>query len=338
MSKISAWKDLVARSFRTEYIFPITAAKNWFPGHMHKGLKDMQRRITDVDCVIEVHDARIPLSGRNTSFKDTISGVRPHILVLNKEDLVPREGRSEVAAKLKEIDPVISKVIFSNGKYGGCRGMKAILPTAINLIESSNRYHRAGAPDKTIIIIGIPNVGKSTIINQLRHRHMHLGGKAAAVGAAPGVTRMIQEKVRICDKPLTYLLDTPGISKPNVKNMHVGMKLAVCNTLRGSVVGEEYICDYLLWYLNQHHHFDYVEYMGLKQPEDNSKIMLAKCALAHNKTKIQKHAPGNPHLPDFEFATMKFLRGFRDGQFGRINLDEDAIIFEMERRSRQEIH
>ena len=64
-----AWIDIVARSFRREYKFPVSAAKNWFPGHMNRGLKDMQRRIKNVDCIIEVHDARIPLSGRNSAFK-----------------------------------------------------------------------------------------------------------------------------------------------------------------------------------------------------------------------------------------------------------------------------
>ena len=92
--------------------------------------------------------------------------MRPHILVLNKEDLIPKEGRKEIVEKIKAADNVISTVVFSQGNYGGCRGVKSILPHAIKLIENSNRYHRAAAPDKTIIVIGIPNVGKSTIINQ----------------------------------------------------------------------------------------------------------------------------------------------------------------------------
>jgi len=181
---------------------------------------------------------------------------------------------------------------------------------------------RTDAPDKTIIIIGIPNVGKSTIINQLRDRHMNMGGKPAAVGPNPGVTRVVQEKIRICDMPLVYLLDTPGISKPNIKNMHIGMKLAACNTLRDHVVGEEYICDYLLWYLNKHHYFDYVQYMGLRQPEDDVRIMLAKSALFSNKIKTRV---GGKELPDFAFAARNFLAAFRNGKFGQINLDEDSI-------------
>jgi len=321
MNRISTWRQLASSRFRQEFKFPTNAAKNWFPGHMHKGLKEMQRRILNVDCVVEVHDARIPLSGRNTTFKETITGVRPHILVLNKEDLIPKEGRKEIVQKIKESDPVISKVIFTSGRHGGCRGIRSILPSAVRLIENSNRYNRAGMPDKTIIIIGIPNVGKSTIINQLRNQHMYLGGRAAAVGPTPGVTRNVQERIRVSDDPLVYLLDTPGISKPNVRDMHVGMKLAVCNTLNDLVIGEDYICDYLLWYLNRHNLFSYVDFMGLSEPEDDVTIMLAKSALAENKTVVKLGNVQNQVLPDFSFAAQKFLRGFRTGKFGRICLD-----------------
>jgi len=101
MCRLNAWRELVRTSFRADYKFPVNSAKNWFPGHMHKGLKEMQRKVIDVDCVIEVHDARIPFSGRNTTFKETISGVKPHILILNKSDLVPKSNREDIIQKNK---------------------------------------------------------------------------------------------------------------------------------------------------------------------------------------------------------------------------------------------
>ncbi|XP_023339426.1 mitochondrial GTPase 1 [Eurytemora carolleeae] len=354
MSRVSAWKEIVSTSFRKEYIFPVNSSKNWFPGHMHKGLKDMQRRILDMDCVIEVHDARIPFSGRNTTFKETISGARPHILVLNKEDLIPAKNRAEIIDKIKAVDPVISEVVFTQARNSLCKGMKSILPKAIKLIENSPRYHRASAPDKTIIVIGIPNVGKSTVINQLRKLDIYfdpeLGlkslvdpelGLKSLVDPELGLKslvdpelgykslfRSVQERIRVSDRPLVYLLDTPGISKPNVKNMHDGLKLAVCNTLNDRVVGEEYICDYLLWFLNSHHYFDYVDYMGLKQPEDDNIMMLAKSALAAGKTRKQTTLGTSSIMPDFKYSSQLFLKGFREGKFGRINLDEDQLNLE----------
>jgi len=326
MSKLRAWRELVRTSFRPEYKFPVNSAKNWFPGHMHKGLKDMQRKVIDVDCVIEVHDARLPFSGRNTTFKETISGVKPHILVLNKEDLVPKQNREEIIQKIKESDPIISEVMFANASSGECPSLKTLLPKSIKLIEKSNRYHRVGDPQKIIIIIGIPNVGKSTIINKLRNANLHSKGKATKVGATPGVTRVVQEKIRISNRPLVYLLDTPGISKPNVKDMHVGMKLACCNTLNDMVIGQLYICDYLLWYLNTHHHFDYVEYMGLTEPEQDCHLMLAKSALTSGNI-VEKYQHGvMKKMPDYDYVAMKFLQGYRKGYFGRFYLDEDQLL------------
>lgn len=328
MAQLAAWRELVSRQFRQQFVFPNKAQHNWFPGHMHKGLRDMQRKLKDVDCVIEVHDARIPLSGRNTTFQETIYGPRPHILVLNKEDLVPKENRDVVVAKIRAQDPHVTRVVFTRGKYGGCPGVKAILPIAVSCIEEGNRFHRTAAPEKNILVIGIPNVGKSSLINQLRSRHMHVHNKATPVGAKPGVTRHVLEKIRVSEDPLVYLLDTPGISKPNIRNMHVGMKLAVCNTLNEEVIGTHVISDYLLWWLNLHHRFEYVEYMGLSQPEDDCKIMLAKAAMVAKKTVKKKdltRSCGVMVIPDMDFAAAKFLDGFRKGAFGPVNLDTDQL-------------
>eukprot|EP00088_Acartia_fossae_P019649 TRINITY_DN21480_c0_g1_i4.p1 TRINITY_DN21480_c0_g1~~TRINITY_DN21480_c0_g1_i4.p1 ORF type:complete len:331 (+),score=37.08 TRINITY_DN21480_c0_g1_i4:60-1052(+) len=326
MSRVNVWREMVKTSFRPKYEFPINSSKNWFPGHMQRGLKEMQRKVTDVDCVIEVHDSRIPLSGRNTTFKETVSGARPHMLVLNKQDLVPKHNRKQIIEKIKDEDPMISDVIFTNGNHSHCAGVRSLIPKAIRLIEESNRFHRSGRPDKSIIIIGIPNVGKSTIINQLRNSYLSLGGKATSVGAKPGVTRAVQEKIRISNKPLIYLLDTPGISKPNVKNMHVGMKLAVCNTLNDLVIGESYICDYLLWYLNAHGHFDYVDHFKLEKPIDDSYTLLGKIALNAGYTSKRKIHGEEKILPDFDRAAMVFLKTFRSGKIGRIYLDEEQLI------------
>nr|ALS04218.1 mitochondrial GTPase 1 [Acartia pacifica] len=325
MSKIVEWKKLVDTSFRKKYDFTGYSAKNWFPGHMHKGLKAMQRKITNVDCVIEVHDARIPLSGRNTTFKETVSGVKPHLLVLNKEDLVPKADRKLIIKKIKEADPIVSDIVFTNGNDFGCKGVKSILPKAVKLIEHSDRFHRAGNPDHTIMIIGIPNVGKSTIINQLRNSRLKIGGKAAPTGDKPGITKALQEKIRVCNKPLVYLLDTPGISKPNVRSMHAGMKLAACNTLNDLVVGELSICDYILWYLNKSHEFGYVDYLGLKQPEDDHLLMLTKAAIANGLMTKRTTFGKTSTIPNIDLMAQRFLKWFRSGDFGRIYFDQDEL-------------
>ena len=91
-------------NFRKTYQVLHKEVIQWFPGHMGKGLKQMQQKLKTVDCIIEVHDSRIPFSGRNEEFKYTISGVKPHILVLNKKDLIDKRSHTRIVDKLKAKD------------------------------------------------------------------------------------------------------------------------------------------------------------------------------------------------------------------------------------------
>eukprot|EP00092_Neocalanus_flemingeri_P004484 GFUD01004824.1.p1 GENE.GFUD01004824.1~~GFUD01004824.1.p1 ORF type:complete len:346 (-),score=118.80 GFUD01004824.1:8-1045(-) len=333
MCQQAVWKELVNRSFRQSYKFPVKASHSWFPGHMHKGLGQIQRRMANVDCVLEVHDARIPLSGRNVTFRETVNGARPHILVLNKQDLFPEEEKESLKREIVASSPNISRVLFTNCKERDCVGTAAILPTVARLVGAQDRE---GRPESTVLVVGIPNVGKSTLINRLRGMHLRLGGRPAPVGAKPGWTKSVGERIRVCDQPLIYLLDTPGISVPFIKDMHMGMKLAACATLQDHLVGEDYITDYLLYWLNTNHNFSYVELMGLDQPEDDGSIMLAKSAISNKQFKkvkdISKGA-GTRTLPNQQIMAVKFLRMFRSGQFGKVNLDSE--LFSRERLSSQ---
>eukprot|EP00090_Calanus_glacialis_P024153 TRINITY_DN37496_c0_g1_i3.p1 TRINITY_DN37496_c0_g1~~TRINITY_DN37496_c0_g1_i3.p1 ORF type:complete len:346 (-),score=119.49 TRINITY_DN37496_c0_g1_i3:21-1058(-) len=326
MSQQAIWKELVKTSFRRCYQFPTTASHSWFPGHMHKGLGQIQRRMGNVDCVLEVHDARIPLSGRNYTFRETVNGARPHILVLNKQDLFPEEEKEAIKKKILANSPNISKVLFTNCRNRDCEGTAAILPTAARLVR--DQQGRDGRPDSTVLVVGIPNVGKSTMINRLRGMHLRVGGRPAAVAAKPGWTKSVGERIRVCDRPLIYLLDTPGISVPFIKDMHMGMKLAACATLVDHLVGEDYIVDYLLYWMNINCNFSYVELMGLEQPEDDGSIMLAKSAIINKKFKKVKdmsRGAGHKTIPDQQAMAREFLKMFRSGKFGQVNLDCDIF-------------
>ena len=229
ISKLIEWKEFAHKFKDNQYQFPNNKAINWFPGHMVRGLRQMQYTLMKTDCVIEVHDARIPQSGRNITFKKTVTGNRPHILVLNKQDLAFGSNKNtkdnykdlsnrklEIREKIMKREPELSDVMFCSCSDLNS-GVKSILPRAIDLLKTSERYHREMRPDSNIMIIGIPNVGKSTLINHIRKGSLRIKNNAVRVGNKPGVTRTLENKVRVSGDPLVYLLDTPGIMMPNIK-------------------------------------------------------------------------------------------------------------------------
>lgn len=126
------WAD-ITETFRKSYDFRQKHV-NWFPGHMSKGLRQMQHIIFKTDCIIEVHDARLPLTGRNSTFRDTLVGERPHLLVLSKQDLafgpVPTKESDRLKARVRDIvlsrDPSLSDVIFANCSNAACKGLKSV--------------------------------------------------------------------------------------------------------------------------------------------------------------------------------------------------------------------
>jgi len=296
----------------------------WFPGHMGKGLKLMQQKLKLVDCVIEVHDARIPLSGRNPNFRYTVSGVKPHILVMNKKDLADLQMKPEMEAILRKQG--CNHILYTNCKDMKCAGVKQIVPMVVKMVSASERYNRSEEKDYSVMVIGVPNVGKSSLINALRSKYLGRG-RATAVGAVAGVTRSVQNRIKVSDNPLIYLLDTPGILTPNVPDIETGLRLALCACLQDHLVGVEIIADYLLYWLNKNSHFRYVEVMGLEEPTDNIGTVLTKGAVNLGKTKRLRNVDGSGYVcrPDLSAAAHHFIRAFRNGELGRLTLDTQEL-------------
>lgn len=297
----------------------------WFPGHMGKGMRQMQQKLKMVDCVIEVHDSRIPISGRNTDFKQTVLGVRPHILVLNKKDISDPSTFKQTAEKIKK-DEGIDHVVFTNCKDHMCEGTRSIIPIAKKLIEGSNRFNRSQQTEYNLMIIGVPNVGKSSLTNVLRNRHLKTKG-ASAVGAIAGVTRSVLTRIKISEKPLQiFMYDTPGILTPRIRDVDQGMKLASVSCLQDHLVGYMTIADYILYWLNKNQVFTYVELMNLKEPSDNIEEVLLSGATMLNKTMKVRYPDGTKVIrPDFDAAARHLIKAFRDGDLGKFNLDSNLL-------------
>lgn len=113
-------------------------------------------------------------------------------------------------------------------------------------------------------MVGIPNTGKSSLINALRTLNLRKSGSATPVGNRPGVTRAVMNKIKISESPLVYLLDTPGILIPDMKSLEASMKLALCETVVENTVGPVRIADYLLYWLNKTGNFQYVSHLQLE--------------------------------------------------------------------------
>lgn len=313
------------QQFRTKFHKVPKDILTWFPGHMGKGLRVMQQKLKMVDCVIEVHDARIPFSGRNDDFKHSIRGIKPHIMVFNKKDLIDKNHFRTITRQIQQQDR-LNDVLFTNCRDQKCEGIRRLLPLATKLIAESDRFNRSDEKDFNIMIIGVPNVGKSSLINILRNRHLKKTG-AAAVGAVAGITRSVLNKIKISETPKVFLLDTPGILMPRISDSEQGLKLALCGCTQDHLVGDELIADYLLYRMNKAQNFDYIKLMGLEEPTD--KIIEVLVAWARKNEKYEKVRSADQIQmvlrPNTKAAAQFMLKQFRTGILGRIFLDEEIL-------------
>lgn len=196
----------------------------WFPGHMAKTRRIISENLKMVDVVIELLDARIPLSSRNPEI-DAILGTKPRVIALNKSDLSdPAKNKVwEAYFTQKSMGVIYTNALTGTG-LGELKGkLKQITQKKLESAQSRGRLQR---PVKTMIV-GIPNVGKSAFINKI-------AGKASAMtGDRPGVTRT-QQWVRI--NPEIQLLDTPGILWPKFEDHETGLNLAFTGAIKDEIM------------------------------------------------------------------------------------------------------
>ena len=278
-------------------------AYNWYPGHMVKARREISENVKLVDIVVEVTDARAPQSTRNLELEDLVAP-KPIIVVLNKKDLVnPRE--LDVWAKLlaqEGLNPV--SMVATSGE-----GKKSVIQTVEKLFrpiaqDMKNRQRRVRPP--RIMVVGRPNVGKSTFINSL------VGKKTARTGSQPGVTRG-KQWVRVEGK--IDLLDTPGLMWPRVSVPEQGLKLAALGVLGPKAYSEEEVARYVLRRVREIEPQALESRYGIKDVpslDENQILEFIACFRGFSEndgTGFQK--------------TARFVLGeFRRGRIARIILDE----------------
>lgn len=267
---------------------------HWYPSHMAVGLRKMRQRLQKVDLVLEVRDARIPV----TSTNDLLSGLLPpgkeRIVIFNKADLADQTCNS----LLKREGVVLDK---RSRKY--------------DLIRRISAFFKPRSEGGKMMIVGIPNVGKSTILNRLRAVGCaEGGGKAVRVGNLPGVTRLVSGIVRILDEPRVYLYDTPGVLWPRIADRESALKLALTGAIPSTQFSEYDLAEYLLKLLLERDQSKCLEAFYKTRASDLSEFL---DAAGRRLGLLQKGGEPNTLL-----AAQDFLARYREGKFGRFTLDE----------------
>lgn len=277
------------------------ATIQWYPGHMNKAKNQLEDKLNLIDVVIEVLDARLPVSSRNPMIGQ-ITKQKPHIIILNKADLADPiqtkkwthyfqdEGNFVLAmdAQHNTNMTALFKIIKLAGKE-----------KVDNLIKKG-----ASNPIIRVAIAGIPNCGKSTIINRM------VGRNAAIVGDKPGVTKG-QSWLKTSETSI-QILDTPGILWPKFSDQEVGYKLAACGAIKDNVFHADDVALFLINFLKVNYLNDLIKFSRLSK-EDLEALSDVDAMLEMTKKYGMRD--------DYDRFSLYMLQRFRKAKIGRITLD-----------------
>ena len=278
---------------------------HWYPGHMHKAIREMTNILPDVDLVIELLDARLPASSQNPAIV-TLRDNKPCIKILSKSDLADRETTARWQAHFEQDASVktLQTTLDLNGKPQKIiRLCQALVPSRVkaNL-------------NMLVMVAGIPNVGKSTLINALA------GRKIAKTGNEPAITKG-QQRIKLGQGIM--LLDTPGILWPKIENENSGYRLAASGAIKDTAMGIEDVAFYLADYLIKRYPEALKDRYDLASVPDTElefiELMGARrgCLSAGGRVDLEK-------------ASAILVNEFRAGMLGAITLETPEMIMEEE--------
>ena len=273
----------------------------WYPGHMTKAKRQMQEDLKLIDLIIELVDARIPLSSRNPDI-DELGKNKARLILLNKSDLADERYNEQWSAYFQKKGFYVVKV---NAKSGaGLKSIQGVIQEACK--AKIERDRRRGIKNRPIraMVVGIPNVGKSTFINS------YAGKACAKTGNKPGVTKG-KQWIRL-NKTLE-LLDTPGILWPKFEDQEVGKRLAFIGSIKDEILNLEELSLELLDYIR-------TNYPGLLNTrygieEEGTPVSLLEAVADKRKCMIRGQEI------DYAKAAGIVMEEFRNGKIGRITLE-----------------
>lgn len=274
---------------------------NWFPGHMKKASVKVEELQKNLDFIIMILDARVPLSSYNTFLFDLINN-KPKLIIFTKCDLADDKKTN------KWIEYYKNQGFFTiRLEYNSKNKKKIILQELNNVCKAKREKNlRRGIKNSIFkgIVLGIPNVGKSTLINTLSGKNLV---KAADT---PGVTRNVNW-LKVSNE--YYIYDTPGILQPHFENKDIGCKLALIGSIRQDILPLDELVNYLLDFLKINYKLELDGYLKIDSNIPNEKI------IEHiAKTRVALLKDG---LLNFDGAIRLLLIDFKDSKIGKTTLD-----------------
>ncbi|MDD3241998.1 MAG: ribosome biogenesis GTPase YlqF [Bacilli bacterium] len=276
---------------------------NWYPGHMAKTKREIKEKIDLIDVVYEVIDARMPISSKIVDIDNLVRN-KPRILIVTKYDLCDRTHTDMILDNYIKKGFSVVKVDLINGNNVG----DIISLTNKILVDMNEKRKLKGMKPRAIraLIVGIPNVGKSTLINRL------VGRKAVNVGNKPGVTKSLSW-IRI-NKDIE-LLDSPGILWPKLANQDHAYNLASLSSIKEEILNVEDIAMYILKTMNRLYPNNLKERYGIESIDfDNIEETLDAIA-------IRRGALKKGGVCDYDKVYYIIIRDIKDGLLGRVTFD-----------------
>jgi len=286
----------------------------WFPGHMTKARRQIQDKLKLIDLTIELLDARVPISSSNPMIDEILKG-KPRLIVLNKADLADSRTTEQWIAYFNKAGHAAISVDSSTGTR-----VNEIPVRAKQLLhEMIARQISKGVNPRAVrgLIVGIPNVGKSTLINRLAGRHI------AATGDRPGVTKG-QQWIKVGTE--MELLDTPGILWPKFEDPLVGYRLAMTGAIREQILNVEDVAFFAVKELVKRYWEPTSERFGITEPpkdlDDADEIVRVMEDIGRKRGCLVSGG-----RVDLEKVSGIILRELRSGSLGRISLEtpEDLL-------------
>ena len=273
----------------------------WYPGHMTKAKRQMQEDIKLIDLVIELVDARIPFSSRNPDI-DELGKNKYRLILMNKADLADKNKTKEWSVFFKDKGYFVVSLDARTKT-----SMKSITDVVMEACkEKIERDRKRGIKNRPVraMVVGIPNVGKSTFINS------YAGKACAKTGNKPGVTKG-KQWIRLNKN--VELLDTPGILWPKFEDQRVGLKLALIGSIKDEILNTDELAIELIEFLKKDYSGLLAERYEVNEEAKSTDIIIE---IAENRKCVSKGGE-----PDYSKAAVLLIDEFRSGKLGKITLE-----------------